>query len=481
MALAFPSSPTLYQTTTTGGQTWTWNGNNWYVSTSGGGGASVTVANSAPNSPADGSLWLNSDSGVFSVFYNTSNVWLGFVGGGSSGGGTSLPSFTGNTGKFLTNDGTVSSWGNVTIPSVTASAVSDQLNTSTGYFSLPTGNTAQRPGTPVTGATRINSETNYFETYYNSNWFNLTYIGLIIATGGVVTTSGSYKIHTFITTGNLNITASPTGATYEILIVGGGGGSGGYSGGGGGGEVLYSANQSLNTQTYLITVGGGGPNAGGANGGDIIASHGTASAAFGESAKPGGGGKGSDSTTTPSTTLIANGGGGGSRATGYAGALGTNVIRNFTRYGGYTGGSGKEASNYPAGGGAGAAGNGITPASGGSAGGNGGPGVLIDMTGSALYWAGGGAGMVYYSTTSPGNGAYGGNGGSGGGGGGWGEGGRNGTGGVGYNVGGDPVGTVGGNGGANTGGGGGAGAGNTSGGTGGGNGGSGIVIIRYRI
>ena len=223
MALAFPSSPTLNQTTTTGGQTWTWNGNNWYVSTSGGGGASVTVANSAPASPTDGSLWLNSDSGVFSVFYNTSNVWLGFVGGGSSGGGTSLPSFTGNTGKFLTNDGTVSSWGNVTIPSVTASAVSDQLNTSTGYFSLPTGNTAQRPGTPVTGATRINSQTNYFETYYNSNWFNLTYIGVFAATGGTITTSGNYKYHTFLSSGAFTVTASPVGGTISILAVAGGG------------------------------------------------------------------------------------------------------------------------------------------------------------------------------------------------------------------------------------------------------------------
>ena len=459
MAISFPSGPYPGQSVTVGSKTWVWNGNYWAKSASLGGGTELAVF---PELIGNTGRFLTTDG----TTTNWGNVIIP----------PALPTQTGNSGRFLTTDGTTTNWGNVIIPAVSAAAVSDQTNTSTGYLGIPTGNTAQRPGSPANGASRINSQTNYFETYYNSAWFNLAYIGLITATGGVVTTSGSYKIHTFITTGNLNITASPTGATYEILIVGGGGGSGGYSGGGGGGEVLYSANQSLTAQTYLITVGGGGPNAGSANGGDIIASHGTASAAFGETAKPGGGGKGSDSTTTPSTTLIANGGGGGSRATGYAGALGTNVIRNFTRYGGYTGGSGKEASNYPAGGGAGATGNGITPASGGSAGGNGGPGVLIDMTGSALYWAGGGAGMVYYST-----GAYGGNGGSGGGGGGWGEGGRNGTGGVGYNVGGDPVGTVGGNGGANTGGGGGAGAGNTGGGTGGGNGGSGIVIIRYRI
>ena len=36
-------------------------------------------------------------------------------------------------------------------------AVSDQANTSTGYFALPSGTTAQRPGTPTAGVTRMNT------------------------------------------------------------------------------------------------------------------------------------------------------------------------------------------------------------------------------------------------------------------------------------------------------------------------------------
>jgi len=363
MALSFPSSPTLYQTTTTGGQTWTWNGNNWYVASSGGG-ASVTVANSAPASPTDGSMWLNSDSGVFSVFYNTSNVWLGFVGGGSSG-GTSLPSFTGNTGKFLTNDGAYSSWGNVTIPSVTAAAVSDQLNTSTGYFSLPTGNTAQRPGTPVAGATRINSQTNYFETYYNSNWFNLTYIGVFAATGGTITTSGNYRYHTFLASGTFTVTASPVGGTISILAVAGGGGGGFDLGGGGGaGGAIYNSTFTAGLGAISIVVGSGGPasliNSTGTNGVNTTLT----GAGIATQTAIGGGGGGSYVNGGPVGTAGASGGSGGGAASaitssaagtvgqGYAGGAGS----------GNTVGTNDWAGSGGGGGAGGAGGNGSTTA-----------------------------------------------------------------------------------------------------------------------
>ena len=91
--LSFPGSPTLNQTYTNGGKTWTWNGTNWYSA------SSVAVA-------------------------------------------------------------------------VTPAAVSDQANTSTGYFALPVGTTAQQPVVPVTGGTRINSTSGYVEVYYNSTWNN---------------------------------------------------------------------------------------------------------------------------------------------------------------------------------------------------------------------------------------------------------------------------------------------------------------------
>ena len=67
----------------------------------------------------------------------------------------------------------------------------------TGYFGMPVGTTYQRPASPVAGYMRINSSTNYMEVYYNGSWFNLNYIGGIVATGGTKTFSGGYKIHTF--------------------------------------------------------------------------------------------------------------------------------------------------------------------------------------------------------------------------------------------------------------------------------------------
>ena len=80
----------------------------------------------------------------------------------------SLPSQSGQAGKFLKTDGTNATWEAVT-PS-TATAVSDQANTSTGYFDLPAGTTAQRPGSPATGNVRVNTETNSLEHYYDVGW-----------------------------------------------------------------------------------------------------------------------------------------------------------------------------------------------------------------------------------------------------------------------------------------------------------------------
>lgn len=78
------------------------------------------------------------------------------------------PSQTGNSGKFLKTNGTDVSW-----DVVTPAAVSDQANTSTGYFDLPAGTTAQRPGSPTTGAIRFNSELLKNEFYNGTKWVTL--------------------------------------------------------------------------------------------------------------------------------------------------------------------------------------------------------------------------------------------------------------------------------------------------------------------
>ena len=56
------------------------------------------------------------------------------------------------------------------VVAVTPTAVSDQANTSTGQFALPSGTTAQRPGTSYTGAQRYNTDLGVMEYYNGSAW-----------------------------------------------------------------------------------------------------------------------------------------------------------------------------------------------------------------------------------------------------------------------------------------------------------------------
>ena len=77
--------------------------------------------------------------------------------------------------------------------------------------------------------------------------------------GGTVTTSGDFRIHTFKTNGQLTIDFAPLGGTFEYLIVGAGGqGSSQYSfggGGGGGGGGVISGDRAEAVGSYPITVG----------------------------------------------------------------------------------------------------------------------------------------------------------------------------------------------------------------------------------
>jgi hypothetical protein len=52
----------------------------------------------------------------------------------------------------------------------TPANVSDTANTSTGYFDIPAGTTAQRPGSPAVGNIRFNTTTVRFEGYNGTNW-----------------------------------------------------------------------------------------------------------------------------------------------------------------------------------------------------------------------------------------------------------------------------------------------------------------------
>jgi len=77
------------------------------------------------------------------------------------------------------------------------------------------------------------------------------------ATGGVITDNGSYKVHTFASSGNFTVYGK---GTVKVLVVGGGANSP-YSaagGCGGAGQVLYDAAFAVSTGIYAITINGVG-------------------------------------------------------------------------------------------------------------------------------------------------------------------------------------------------------------------------------
>ena len=254
------------------------------------------------------------------------------------------------------------------------------------------------------------------------------------ATGGTVTTDGSYRIHTFTTSGTLIVT---TPVTADVLVVGGGGGgSGGYhptngfaGGGGGGGYVknYYSVNISPSASIPIV-VGNGGTGGYGLQG---------SGAELGVSGSP---------SYFLNSSYQANGGGGGAGWSGGNGGSGGGAGNgcDWTVYGGVGGSNGS---------------NGVAPVGGCPATSGTGQGTSTTGINGVLY-SGGGGGSGLSSACATDRGGAGGAGG----------GGRGGT----YNGCINGTSAL-----SNTGGGGGGGAASYVANYRGGNGGSGIVIIRY--
>ena len=297
----------------------------------------------------------------------------------------------------------------------------------------------------------------------------------ISATGGTVTTSGDYKIHTFTGSSNFVVCTAPTPANNKVsyVVVAGGGASGSDQAGAGGAGGYREGKHSTDpytasplaatpcsaltvtaSTTYPITIGAGGagkcysptplntPNNGNPSTFSTITSS--------------GGGYGG--TTGPSSVRAGNpggsGGGGSEAASGAPQPGGTGNQPPVTPAQGTNGGPASNTNYGGGGGGAGEAGNT-------DGGGHGGDGVASSITASPVTRAGGGSSGATPNTPA---GIAGGDGGGG-------------TGAY-PNASGTPV-T---NGAANTGGG----AGGSTGYFGacyspGSNGGSGIVIIRYKF
>ena len=85
-----------------------------------------------------------------------------------------------------------------------------------------------------------------------------TWPGLFSATGGTITTSGAYTIHTFTSSGTLTPNQS---GTVNYLVVAGGGGGGESLGGGGGAGGYQNSTLAVTATGLTVTVGAGGAGA----------------------------------------------------------------------------------------------------------------------------------------------------------------------------------------------------------------------------
>ena len=300
----------------------------------------------------------------------------------------------------------------------------------------------------------------------------------ISATGGTVTTTGNFKIHTFTGDGNFVVAslANPLPASgpnnVDYLVVAGGGAGGQLVGGGGGAGGFRTSFPSpscnagafpIAAQTYPITVGAGG--AAGPTGPCGTAANSGSNSIFSTITSAGGGAGGNNNGSANATSGGSGGGtGGGGSNVGpvTAGSGNTPPVSPPQGNNGGTLAPTTRSSNGPKYGSGGGGGAGGTGANGGTnCGGAGGAGTASSITGSPVTRAGGGGGGNY--------GVESGNPGASGGSGGGGNGGPNAA---------PGNGTAGS---ANTGGGGGGGTYAPTNVGYGGAGGKGIVIIRYRF
>ena len=238
----------------------------------------------------------------------------------------------------------------------------------------------------------------------------LEHEGFIKASGGSITYSGDYKVHTFVSSGQFNVSYTPGNTQgVECLLVGAGGNGspdglntaessngqivGGDGGGGGGGGVLVSFKSLNGSASYSVQVGRPSSWSSSKNGNNH-------SSVFGLTALCGGDG-------SQSSQAVADGGCGGG-----AGAVNE---WNWKRGNGYQGGSGSWGMRHnigglvmeTIGGGGGASGaSGTSGSAGGSGssrfsiGGYGGEGVANSISGSNYVYGSGGGGFSYGRTPS---------------------------------------------------------------------------------
>ena len=404
----------------------------------------------------------SSTSNVIDISFNgntssfTNKYLLGS--GSSPSSGSNFSRFSGLQNSSVDTANTFAN-GEIYIPNYTNTSINksyssdgvQEINSSTGNnLALIAGlwsNTAA-----ITTITINGYDGNFVEgsTFYLYGISNVT--STTKATGGIVSSDGTYNYHMFPYSG----TFTPTTAISADVLVIAGGGSGGapdniYGGGGGAGGLLFHSSQSLTATGYSVTVGAGGAGSSfaGTNGGNN-----GSNSQFGSLTASVGGGGGQNVTNTPGSNGGSGGGGGRTSQNGGSPTSGQ----------GNSGGNGAVAGGGAGGGGAGGAG-GISTTSPY----NGGPGgigvntysswAIATQTGDQGYYAGGGGGNGANDILVPG-----------------------GLGGGGFGSGWSAINNLATSGKANTGGGGGGVVGGSNAHQGAsGSGGSGLVIIRYAI
>jgi hypothetical protein len=350
---------------------------------------------------------------LFTFNASTSNFSSKILYGSGSGGGSSfsqaryagsMPGSTATASTFSNNEIYIPNYTSSNYKSYSVDTVTEN-NATESYAYIAAGLWSDTPALTSLTLTPDNGTFVEGSTFYLYGISNVT--SGTKATGGVVSSDGTYYYHTFPFSGTFTPTQS---ITADYLVIAGGGGKSGTGAGagglrstvgatGGGGSLESAISLTANT-SYTVTVGAGGAASGnvnttnGSNGGN------SSIAGTGLTTITSTGGAGGMNTADNSR----DGQTGGSGSGGWQGgsASGTRAGGQGTQYQGYAGGSAAafqaSTSSGGAGGGAGAVGG--TPAAP-NAVANGGNGVQITafadatQTGVNGYYAGGGGSGIY--------------------------------------------------------------------------------------
>ena len=386
--LVSDTSPQLGGTLDGNGQTANFTGNTTSLGLPRGSTAQQPSAGST-----EGHIRYDNDDNV--VYYSDGTSWIKIA--------AAIPSLTSITGTIFAGAGTNLTLAGTNFLSsglvVNFVQTSDSINTNVTV--TPTSDTAATVAVPAAVYNNVTAGNAVTIKVTNSDAMSsgtVNKTASALPSGGSITTSGNFRIHSFTSNGSFVNTIA--GVSIQYLVIAGGGGGG--SAGGGGGAGGYRTNVTGQTSgasssteaavtfpaaTYTITVGSGGAavdDSRGANGGassisgtgitDITTVGGGGGGSFQSSGQhtPGDGGSAGGRSATNGSVASATANQGTAGGDGTGGAAGNSV-------GGGGGGAGAAGSN----------GNGNAPV---KQGGAGGLGLSNNITGSAVTRGGGGGG-----------------------------------------------------------------------------------------